>query len=155
MSEQESEGGVTILEMGREVAPLTLPKMPLRTFELLTRYGWHAKAGYSRFQKDVKVYASGQKAGEQYGGEVIDNHWIQAIHIERKKKVTAVWHDGGYEHALWGWMPELVGSLQLAALIRGDIEEPDQYPVWYAAQKVEKERLAAEKAARKVEKENK
>lgn len=127
-----------ILIPGRTAEPSELTKMPLAMEKLLKANGWTYKFGYSRFKEPAEIYKGTDNAGLPKKPErIVDNVWVDAVHYDRKKKVTAVWHDGSFNNALWGdWVaPRLINSLTLAALVRGDIEEPDEYAAWKAAKK--------------------
>jgi len=112
----------TVLIAGHEVQPESLPKMPLRAYKLLIDNGWVAKCGYSQFQNPSGEYGpKAARAGQTYGGEKVDNHWIDAIHIDRKAKLTAVWHDGSFDHALVGLgLPDKVNSTAMNRFIKGE-----------------------------------
>jgi len=111
-----------ILVPGYEITPAELPKMALRSYNLATANGWTAKAGYSKFQDPVKTYGDkAAKAGETHGGDMHENHWIDAIHETRKVRFTAVWIDGSFVHArINTW--HVVKSTVLGKFIKGEVE---------------------------------
>ncbi len=113
-----------ILIPGHQIDAAELPKMPLRTWNLLLDHGWIAKAGYSKFKNPTGEYGvKAQKAGQQHGGEEVENIWIDAVNPILQEKLTAVWHDGSFEHALIGvGLPRKVNSRELSKIIKGEEE---------------------------------
>lgn len=120
----DEELDTLILVPGRPIAPVDLPKMPMRTWKLLLDNGWLAKSGYSKFKNpEVEYGPKAQKAGQKHGGEEVENIWIDAVHPERREKLTAVWHDGSFEHALIGvGLPRKINSLVMNKIIKGEEE---------------------------------
>lgn len=114
-----------ILVPGREAIYEEIPKMTHRMLTNLHKYGFEFKVGYSKFFEPAQVYKGTDRKGDDKKPEkTIENVWIDAIHRERKIKLTATWHDGKFYS---GWVgrsfPKKVNSTQLTKLIKGEVEK--------------------------------
>lgn len=84
---------------------------------------WEYAIGYSQFHIAGKEYGpKAQKAGESHGERIVDNVWIDAVNLTRKRRFTATWHDGKFVDAIWSG--RIVNSTMLKKLIAGELDDP-------------------------------
>lgn len=104
----------------------TEDEIPSRTVGALAKKlgaDWEHKIGYSRFHIAGKEYGpKALKAGEVHGEKTVDNVWIDAVNLERKRRFTATWHDGKFVDAVWSG--RIVNSTMLKKLIAGELDDP-------------------------------
>jgi hypothetical protein len=111
-----------ILIPGRLASDEEIPSPALKLTKTLTNNGWEFKVGYARASKEGDIFKTGDRAGEKREDKVIETCWIDAIHVDRKKRFTASWQTVDGKTTLDSIMHNgsLIKSAELSKLIKGD-----------------------------------